>query len=290
MEEKLKNTNQPSHLTNKPAMKWFYVYCITSEDKPKEFDVRGIDNKSGVFVLGYKDLGAVVSMINLSDFRESELKKKLDDLRWTKRAVLNHQRVINKVMNGRAVLPMKFGVIYKTRGQIQNILGKNYYKFKNLLKSLAEKKEWGVKVYCNQSELNRKIQINENSIKKLKEKMKKSPEGVKFFLQKKIEAIGELALEKKINKYSKTFLKKLEQSSARYVLNEILPKELTGKQEEMVISAAYLVDNKNFLKFEKELASLKDKYSKNGFLFELSGPWPPYNFVNLDYDKSKQAK
>lgn len=290
MEEKLKNTNQPNLPMSKPITKGFYVYCIISEDGPKKFVIRGIDNKSEVFVLGYKDLGAVVSMINLSDFGENELKKKLNDLKWTKKAVLNHQKVINKVMDGRTVLPMKFGVIYKTRDQIQNVLGKNYYKFKNLLKSLAGKKEWGVKVYYSQSESNRKIQINGSSIKKLKEKIKKSPEGIKFFLQKKIEAIEELALEKEMNEYSKTFLKKLERSSARYVLNEILSKELTGKQEEMIINAAYLVDNKNFLKFEKELADLKDKYSKNGFLFELSGPWPPYNFVNLDLDKSKQAK
>ena len=290
MEGRRKNTNQPNLPMSKPTTEGFYVYCITSEDGPKRFNVRGIDNKSEVFVLGYKDLGAVVSIINLSDFGEGELKKKLDDLKWTKRAVLNHQRVINKVMDGRTVLPMKFGVIYKTRDQIQNVLGKNYYKFKNLLKSLAEKKEWGVKVYYNQSESNRKIQINENPIKKLKEKIKKSPEGIKFFLQKKIEATEGLALERGINKYSEIFLKRLERSSARYVLNEILSRELTGKQEEMVINAAYLVDDKNFLKFDKELADLKDKYSKNGFLFELSGPWPPYNFVNLDLDKSKQAK
>lgn len=268
-------------------MNGFYIYCITSEDGPKKFNVRNIDNKSGVFVLRYKDLGAVVSMINLSDFGESELKKKLNDLKWTKRAVLNHQKVINKVMNGKAVIPMRFGIVYKKKEQIEEVLKKNYRKFKSILESLANKKEWGVKVFCDQGRLTSKIQANDSATKKLREQLKTSPDGKKFFLQKKIDAVAESELEEEINKYSKTFLEYLSKDSDKYVLNNTSPKELTGRNEEMIINTAYLVDDKNFLKFEKELADLKDEYSKNGFFFELNGPWPPYNFVHFDYDSPK---
>ena len=268
-------------------MNGFYIYCIISEDGPQKFNVRGIDNKSKVFVLEYKDLGAVVSTINLSDFGESELKKKLDDLKWTKRTVLNHQRVINKVMDGRTVIPMRFGIVYKKKEQIETVLKKNYRKFRSILESLANKKEWGVKVFCDQSRLISKIQANDSAIKKLREQLKTSPEGNKFFLQKKIDAIIELRTEEETNKYSKTFLERLSKDSDEYVLNDTSPKELTGRNDEMIINTAYLVDDKNFLKFEKELIDLKDKYPKNGFLFELSGPWPPYNFVNLEHDRPK---
>lgn len=260
-------------------MKGFYVYCITSEDGPKKFNTRGVDNKSGVFILGYKDLGAVVSMINLADFRERELKKKLNDLKWTKRAVLNHQRIINKVMNGRAVIPMRFGIVYKKKGQIEEMLKKNFRKFKNILGSMVDKKEWGVKIFCDQGKLNSEIQANSNSIRKLREQLKTNPEGKRFFLQKKIDAVVESELEEKINNFSKTFLEKLGKDSDKYVLNDTSSKELTGRNEEMIINAAYLVDNKDFLKFKKSLDELRNRYSGGQFLLELSGPWPPYNFV-----------
>ena len=269
-------------------MNGFYIYCIISEDGPKKFNVKGIDNKSGVFVLRYKDLGAVVSTINLSDFGESELKKKLDDLKWTKRAVLNHQRVINKVMDERTVLPMRFGVTYKG-GQIEEVLKKNYRKFKSILESLAGKKEWGVKVFCDQSRLISKIQANDGSIKKLREQLKISSEGKRFFLHKKINAVAELKLEEEINKYSGKFLEKLSKDSDKYVLNDTSPKELTGRNEEMIINAAYLVADKELVGFEKDLDELRKRYFEERFLLELSGPWPPYNFVNSD-DKSKKAK
>lgn len=313
MEEKLKNTNQPNLPMNKPTAKGFYVYCITSpgkehaclprgtraepglgsrvstEDGSKKFDAKGIDNKSSVFVLGHKDLGAIVSVINLIDFGENELKKKLNDLNWTKRTVLNHQRIINKVMDRRTVIPMRFGVIYKKKAQVEEMLKKNYQKFKSILESLVDKKEWGVKVFCDQSRLVSKIQDSDSSIKKLRKQLETSSDGKKFFLQKKINAVSESELEEEINKYSKTFLEYLSKDSDKYVLNNTSPKELTGRNEEMIINTAYLVDDKNFLKFEKELADLQDEYSKNGFLFELNGPWPPYNFVHFNYDSPKQA-
>lgn len=268
-------------------MNGFYIYCITSGDGPKKFNVRGIDNKSNVFVLKHEDLGAVISTINPSDFRESELKKKLDDLKWTKRAVLNHQRVISKVMNGKAVIPMRFGIVYKKRGQIEEVLKKNYRKFKSILESLAGKKEWGVKVFCDQGRLISKIQANDSIIKKLREQLKTSPEGKKFFLQKKIDAIIESRTEEETNKYSKTFLERLSKDSDEYVLNDTSPKELTGRNEEMIINAAYLIADRDLIRFEKNLDGLRKRYSEDRILLELSGPWPPYNFVSLDYDRPK---
>ena len=270
-------------------MNGFYIYCIISEDGPQKFNVRGIDNKSKVFVLEYKDLGAVVSTINLSDFGESELKKKLDDLKWTKRTVLNHQRVINKVMDGRTVIPMRFGIVYKKKEQIETVLKKNYRKFRSILESLANKKEWGVKVFCDQSRLISKIQANDSAIKKLREQLKTSPEGNKFFLQKKIDAIIESRTEEETNKYSKIFLERLSKDSDEYVLNDTSPKELTGRNEEMILNAAYLVADKDLVGFEKNLDGLRKRYSEDRFLLELSGPWPPYNFVNLEHDRPKQA-
>ena len=270
-------------------MKGFYIYCITSEDGSKKSNVRGIDNKSGVFVLAYKDLGAVVSIINLSDFGENELRKKLDDpkCKWIKRTVLNHQGIINKVMNERPVIPMRFGIVYKKKGQIEEVLKKNYQQFKNILESLVDKKEWGVKIFCDQGKLVSKIQANDGSIKKLRKQLETSPEGKKFFLQKKMDTITESRLEEETNKYSQIFLKRLSKDSDKYVLNDTSSKELTGRNEEMIINAAYLVTDKNLVRFEKNLNRLREKYSGDRFLLELSGPWPPYNFVNPDYDRPK---
>jgi len=272
-------------------MRGFYVYCITSEDGPKKFSgLNGIDNKSGVFTLAYKDLGAIVSMINLSDFGGNELKKKLDDpkCKWVKRTVLNHQKVINKVMKGRAVIPMRFGIVYKKKGQIEEVLEKNYRKFKNILGSLVDKKEWGVKIFCDQGRLASKIQAKDGSIKKLRKQLGTGPEGKKFFLQKKLDAITESRMEEEMNKYSQIFLKRLSKDSDKYILNDTSSKELTGRNEEMIINVAYLVADKNLVKFEKNLDELREKYLGDRFLLELSGPWPPYNFVNLDYDRPKQ--
>ena len=34
--------------------------------------------------------------------------------------------------------------------------------------------------------------------------------------------------------------------------------------------------------FERALAELRSRYEPDGVRYELTGPWPPYNFVDSD--------
>jgi hypothetical protein len=53
--------------------------------------------------------------------------------------------------------------------------------------------------------------------------------------------------------------------------------EVTGREEEMIFNAAYLVADRS--RFEQELGELGGEYRESGVELELTGPWPPYNFV-----------
>jgi hypothetical protein len=62
------------------------------------------------------------------------------------------------------------------------------------------------------------------------------------------------------------------------VLNRPQPRELTGRDDEMVLNAAYLVaaDDTSLV---DEVAAAGDRYRELGLVFEITGPWPPHNFV-----------
>jgi hypothetical protein len=59
--------------------------------------------------------------------------------------------------------------------------------------------------------------------------------------------------------------------------------ELTGREEEMVFNGAYLVADRP--RFSRELTSLADDLGESGVELELTGPWPPYNFVPAELGK-----
>ncbi len=49
----------------------------------------------------------------------------------------------------------------------------------------------------------------------------------------------------------------------------------------MLLNAAYLV-RRGDEGLAREVASLHAEHATNGYAFELTGPWPPHNFVGED--------
>jgi hypothetical protein len=50
--------------------------------------------------------------------------------------------------------------------------------------------------------------------------------------------------------------------------------------EKMIMNAAFLVDRANAAQFEEQVLQLADKHADQ-LRFTFTGPWPPYNFVNI---------
>ena len=64
--------------------------------------------------------------------------------------------------------------------------------------------------------------------------------------------------------------------------NPLQRPEATGRSGEMILNGAYLVETDREEAFREALASLRSSYEADGVRYELTGPWPPYNFVDLD--------
>jgi hypothetical protein len=63
-------------------------------------------------------------------------------------------------------------------------------------------------------------------------------------------------------------------------VNSLQPAELTGRSEQMVFNGVYLIDDEDLEKLDRALRELQDDLTALGLQIELTGPWPPYNFVN----------
>lgn len=57
----------------------------------------------------------------------------------------------------------------------------------------------------------------------------------------------------------------------------------------MILNGAYLVSEGQMTVFRAELESLEKDYGDLGFSYELSGPWPPYNFVTIAFETSTEC-
>ena len=60
--------------------------------------------------------------------------------------------------------------------------------------------------------------------------------------------------------------------------NRLLDRRATGRAEEMICNAAFLLTKDTVGEFVGGLDRLAANYKSQDLFFTMSGPWPPYNF------------
>jgi len=262
--------------------KGFYLYCI-KQKTDFEFSTEGIDGGK-VFTFPYQDLEAVVSEVSLENFSSEDLQRKAqEDLGWIKEKALIHEKVIEEAMGKNktlSVIPMKFGIIFKTEENLAEILNKDYLKFKKILENLAGKQEWSVKVYLNWKSFKEEVKKVNPQVKDKEKEIVSMPEGMAYFMEKQIDELVLKEADENLQEHIESFFENLKKHAEAGARGKILEKELTGSTFPMVLSAIFLVSEEKKKGFVKEINELNGEYKYKGFNFEYGGPWPPYNFIS----------
>lgn len=281
-------------------MKGFYVYCIRAHDaKVKSFKAkRGITFGGSVYAVPLKDIEAVVSEVDTVRFGDKVLKEKLqDDAQWAAKNVKNHHAVVTEASGLGTAIPMKFGTIFTSRRNLDAMLKKNLRKFRDLLSWLKGKQEWGVKIYLDHKKFGEALKKKDKGLRTLEKKHAAASEGVKWYIARKIDERMNARLEEEAGKYLEQALRKLEYYAEKTALGSLLAKDLVGKQDEtvptslrvrdrvwmeMVLNGSFLIPDKELEHFKSACQKICNDFAPAGFEFELTGPWPPYNFVKND--------
>ena len=260
---------------------FYYLYCLTDKSKNK-FSSRGVDKKK-VYTLSHKDVTAVITEVDSKEFDPKKIKSKLEDTVWAEEKVRNHESVIREAieMEG-AVIPLKFLTLYKSKVKIENLLKKQYGQFRNLLNKLKGKTEWGLKIYVvNKESLMEAIKKEDEEIIKLKAELSEKPEGVKYFLEKKLEKRISEKLNAQLDKYLKDIFEIcIPFSMEKPQILKPLPEGLGDKGREMILNVSYLVRDEKAGEFKKTIQRVHNYYFSKGLWIEHTGPWPPYSFVS----------
>jgi len=264
--------------------KGFYLYCIRPQTvKPTEV-VKTISGEEKVYIISHDKIEAIVSKVDLNEFGSEEISRKAqEDLNWIKEKAQIHEYVIEQAMrvgpNLISVIPMKFGTIFKTEEGLKDCLRKNYQQFKDSLEKLKRKQEWGVKVYLKESIFRKTIEDKNEIVLAKKKEIESLPKGMAFFAQKQIDEIVNREKDKELDRITEEIYECLDQLAFSKNKDKLLEKDFTGKMEEMVLNAFYLIEEKKLAQFQIKVEELKGKYNLMGIEIEMSGPWPSYHFA-----------
>lgn len=159
------------------------------------------------------------------------------------------------------------------------MLTKYYRKFKSLLSQLKDREEWVVKVYLDRDQFIERLKKKDQVIQRFENRKAKTPEGMKWYLERKIDGVIQQKFEGAMVKHLAKIVRTLEQGAERVVLNDLYPQQLTGK--ELVLNTACLIKKEARGPFKENMRKLFKGFEESGFTGAITGPWPPYNFVGI---------
>jgi Gas vesicle synthesis protein GvpL/GvpF len=237
-----------------------YVYCIVRSDQPLTFGPIGIgEEPAPVYSVRCDDLSAVVSDAPLGV---------LDP---TRDNVLAHQRVNETVMREHTVLPMSFGTVFKTRDDVTTFLKSAYRAFSDVLDKMENKLEFGLKVLWDREAVIREIEEEDEDIRRLKSEIA-AQKGSTYFARMQYGRLIDAALQSKSERYVSEVFDRLRDVSVAARANKPIG-------DRMILNAAFLVTRATEDAFDARVKQLGANYDK--LTFKYTGPWPPYNFVNI---------
>lgn len=266
------------------GVKGLYLYCIRPCGFPYIKPARTVDGKGECFVIPIAELEAVVSEVNLCEFGSEEIQKKAqEDLNWIKEKCQVHEYVIEQAMRSGdsviPVIPMKFGTIFKSRENLEVSLSENYLRFKDSLAKVKGGHEWAVKVYLKRECFLKWIEDNNSDIQAKKKEIAGLSPGMAFFAQKKLKEMVDMSCSEKLQEAAQEMFNAISGFTEEKIRAKNLERELTGKKEEMVFNAYFLVKEERLGDFRACVGKLSEDYALRGFQVVLIGPLPPYHFV-----------
>ncbi|MEI7897603.1 MAG: GvpL/GvpF family gas vesicle protein [bacterium] len=224
---------------------------------------------------------AIVKMVSDSEFSEENLKKNLADLRWLDLNARLHVTILSLLMEDYTVIPFNFGTIYHSAETLTKFIGDYSDSLTRNLEFIGKKEEWAIKIYSNQAVLKEHIDNLSPEAADLEKQIMSSSPGKAFLLsRKKIELIDN-EIDRLCKKYGQECYNEFKSLSASTGLNNLVPKEFSGRNENMILNACFLVAKDRAIEFVAAVDRLTNKYSNFGFVVEATGPWPPFSFINL---------
>ncbi|HEX5108198.1 MAG TPA: GvpL/GvpF family gas vesicle protein [Vicinamibacterales bacterium] len=237
-----------------------YVYCIIRANTALRFGAIGMDEQwPDVYTINYRDMAAIVSDVPIAP---------LDS---TRENVLAHERVNETVMRDHTVIPMSFGTIFKTREDIVELLRSAYDAFADVLNKMQDKLEFGLKVLWDRDEIVRAIEQEDEDIHRLKREIS-SQKGSTYFARMQFGRLIDSALQQRSERYVTEFLQRLRDVSVASRVNRAIG-------DKMIMNAAFLVQRDQEQAFDRRIKEIASHFDK--LTFKYTGPWPPYNFVNI---------
>jgi hypothetical protein len=243
-----------------------YLYAVADAADGQDHAISGVEGAPVRRVVA-DGLAAVVSSVDAERFGEEALRRNLEDLQWLEKAARSHHEVVVSVARSGPVAPVRLATVYLDDQNVRALLHERAPALHRALDRVRGRSEWGVKAFAVPTdEADDRAETDD------------ARPGTSYLLRRRAErdrAADGLRAATEAAEAVHREVSDLAVATRRY---EPQDPRLSGHREQMVLNAAYLVD-------EAEAAAVRrlvEDRDARELRLELTGPWAPYSFATLE--------
>jgi gas vesicle protein GvpL/GvpF len=262
-----------------PAGEALWTYCIARAGDSLPDALSGVHGEAPVQRVEHGELAALVSRVPLAEFGEEPLRRNLNDFDWLERVARRHEAVLDGALERGTIVPLRLCTIFEDEKAVARMLEEQRAALAAALDALAGRQEWGLKLLVDRSALEAAARAHSSEADALEAELEARSGGGAYMLQRRLARHLREVADRLADELAEDVHARLQDWASDAVLNAPQNRDLSGHEGDMLLNAAYLVETAKVERLRELVAELQGRHRELGARLELTGPWPPYNFV-----------
>jgi gas vesicle protein GvpL/GvpF len=267
----------PAAISQKSGGEALYLFCLVPATPVPRLQGAGVGGLPAPSAERFREITAILSPVALQEFCGPGAEANLQDPSWLAPRLACHQEVIAGLMRHSPVLPLPFGTLFSSRDSLARRLARHRQAIRAFWEEVAGKEEWAVKGFLDRDRA-RQVLFSQARTRQAAE-LDALPPGARYFREQRLRA----DLESQMRPWLKEALGQagtiIRESAAASCPRRLLPREISGRAQEMVANWAFLVPRTQLATFRVRLNQANRAGASFGLTFTSTGPWAPFSFA-----------
>lgn len=258
----------------------YYAYGIVSSDHPSvPDDLPGVDPAFPVRMLRHGGLQVITSCVSSDEFCPEIWAERVADLEWVESKVRAHDRVLKAALQHGPLLPLRFGTVFDCEDALLRLLSEDHDRLLGALHRLDGKAEWGVKIIRLEAAAHRSPSARQEVGTSASHR---NGSGRAYLIEKQRQRQARSTTQVEDESVARQCHESLSAAASEAVVLPVNRPAASRDAQKLILNGSYLLDRLQVQPFRELVEKLSERYQAQGLTFELTGPWPPYDFVDLE--------
>jgi hypothetical protein len=263
-----------------------YVYGIVAAEHPSlPQTVVAIDPRWPVEMFWGGRVKALISRVPFAEFALQATDLRGSDLAWIETRLRAHDGVLKAAVQEGPLVPFRFGTLLCGEVPLANLLVEHQDRLIALLRTLADKSEWGMKLFHRPTPVGRAPEAFQPAAATRVKELRHGS-GLSYLRQRQRRQQACNDARQAVWSAVHQCHESLSSAACGNVILPLHNHEPLQGAEEMLLNSTYLIDRPQLEPFHRLAEQLAQEFEPLGLRLESTGPWPPYNFANIELAES----